>query len=82
MVASVNKQKVYLYIVQYFKAHGYAPTTREIAKGVGLKSTSSVFTYLERLKEDGLIETDAEFGSPRAFRLTGYAFEKETQSEK
>ncbi|HID32239.1 MAG TPA: repressor LexA [bacterium (Candidatus Stahlbacteria)] len=35
--------------------HGYPPTVREIARGVGLKSTKAVKVHLDRLVEEGKI---------------------------
>lgn len=43
------------YIREDIKSLGYPPSVREICKGVGLKSTSSVHTYLTQLDEAGLI---------------------------
>jgi repressor LexA len=36
--------------------HGYAPSLKEIGDAVGLKSTSTVKSHLDRLKKDGRIE--------------------------
>ena len=71
------------YIVSYITEHGYAPTVREIAAGVGLKSNSSVHRHLLRMFDEGMLETDAEAGSPRAIRVPGYEFRKmeETQND-
>lgn len=63
-------------IVSYIKEHGYAPTVREICDMVGLKSTSSVQSHLIRMLADGVIETDAGLGTPRAIRVPGYKFVK------
>lgn len=54
-------------IVNYIKQNGYAPTVREIGKIVGLKSTSTVHTYLKRLELKGFIERKES--SPRALRV-------------
>ena len=67
------------YIESYITAHGYVPTVREIAEGVGLKSNSSVQSHLLRMFDEGMLETDAEAGSPRAIRVPGYRFEKVEQ---
>lgn len=53
------KDKVYNYLKQYFIENGYAPTVREIGTAVGLKSTSSVVEYLNKLDEEGLINRNA-----------------------
>lgn len=71
-----KRQEIYKFIVDYIKIHGYAPSVREIGVGVNLKSTSSVHSHLLKLSEEGLIETDAGFGVPRAIRVHGYKFVK------
>lgn len=45
-------------IRDYTAAHGYAPTIREIAAGVGLRSTSNVAHHLRQLQADRVIERD------------------------
>ncbi len=64
-------------IIQYITEHGYPPTVREIGQLVGLKSTSSVHGHLQQMLEQGMIETDAEFGSNRAIRVPNYKFVKD-----
>lgn len=64
-------------IISYIQEHGYPPTTREIGDLTGLKSTSSVQSHLTRMKNEGMIETDAQEYSPRAIRVPGYKFIKE-----
>lgn len=64
-------------IIAYIEEHGYPPTNREIGAMVGLKSTSSVYTHLLKMKDSGMIETDDTFCAPRAIRVPGYRFVKE-----
>ena len=63
-------------IIDYISIHGYAPTIREIGEMNGLKSTSSVNHHMKVLMEEGKIETDEGFYSPRALRVPGYKFMK------
>lgn len=63
-------------IIGYVKEHGYSPSVREIGEMVGLKSTSSVKTHLKKMMDSGMLETDAEFSTPRAIRIPGYEFVK------
>lgn len=63
-------------IIGYMEEHGYPPCVREIGKLTGLKSTASVQHHLEILREEGKIETDAGFNTPRAIRIPGYKFVK------
>lgn len=71
-----KEKQIYQFIVDYIMEHMYAPTIREIGKSVGLRSTSSVATYMVRLEAKGLIKVDAE--SPRAIRLMGYSIVPDT----
>lgn len=63
------RERILEYIKYYILKHYYPPTIREIAKGVGLKSSASVYEHMKTLIHFGLIETDAEAGTPRAIRL-------------
>lgn len=66
--------RIYNYIVDYLEEHGYPPCIREIADGVGLKSTSTVHNHLCTMFERGVLETDAKPGASRAIRVPGYRF--------
>ena len=68
------RQKIYDFLVEFFKDNGYAPSVREIGEAVGLNSTATVAHHLEKLEDDGKIEMKGKV--PRAIRLTGYAFVK------
>lgn len=65
------RQDILEYIMQYIRQHGYPPSRKEIGNGVGLKSTSSVQSHIDKMLADGMLETDAEAGSPRALRVPG-----------
>ena len=50
------KQKVLLDLIDLFiSEHGYPPTVRELAKLFGIKSTSTMQGYLDRLETQGYI---------------------------
>lgn len=68
-------------IVNYIAEHGYPPTIREIGKLSQIKSTSSVYNYLQQMFLCGMIESDAPIGSgsSRAIRVPNYKFVKETR---
>lgn len=66
-----KKEEIYNYIKTYIAEHGYAPSYREIGTAVGLKSTSSVFSHMQNLFAEGILRTEAEEGTPRAFRIAG-----------
>ncbi|MCF8011563.1 MAG: transcriptional repressor LexA [Clostridiales bacterium] len=48
--------------------NGYPPSVREIGEKVGLKSSSTVHSYLKRLEDKGKIRRDAT--KPRAIEVT------------
>lgn len=49
-------ERVYDFVRKYIHDNGMSPSVRDICVGVGLKSTSSVHTYLKKLDEIGMIE--------------------------
>lgn len=69
-------EKILAAIKEHYLEKGYGPTVREIGEMVGLKSTSSVQTYLEKMEHLGLIERGG-FSSPRAIKIPGFNYEKE-----
>ena len=57
---SNNRQcQIYNFIKSQIKEKGYPPSVREICAAVGLKSTSTVHSYLEKLEKRGFIKRDA-----------------------
>ncbi|ADD68145.1 transcriptional repressor, LexA family [Denitrovibrio acetiphilus DSM 12809] len=51
-----DRQKKFMqFIEDFIRDNGYSPSIREIAKGLGLSSTSSVKKMLDRLTEKGLL---------------------------
>ncbi len=77
-----TRQHILEFVIAYIGTHGYAPTVREIGKAVGLASTSTVHAHLTRMFTEHILETDAEFGSPRAIRVPGYQYVKIDEKEK
>jgi len=53
-----SQQAIYEFIVSYYEEHAYPPTVREICRAVGLSSTSTVHTHLNKLEQRGLIRRD------------------------
>jgi len=62
-------EAVYEFICDYIKKNSYAPSVRDIGQGVGLRSTSTVYSHLKRLAEEGRIEMDS--GKRRSIRVPG-----------
>lgn len=54
--ALTRKQKEsYQCILNYMKEHGYPPTVREFGELIGVKSTSSAFSRIKQLEQNGYI---------------------------
>lgn len=47
--------KVYKFTAEFIENNGFPPSVREICAECNIKSTATAFSYLERLKERGLI---------------------------
>ncbi|SDZ90154.1 repressor LexA [Oribacterium sp. KHPX15] len=74
------KQKaVFEYIKQCVIERNYPPSVRDICAAVGLKSTSSVFTYINDLETMGLIKKDPSH--PRALMITTSEFRSAPERE-
>ena len=73
-IGTETRQRIYDFLVEFMIKNGYAPSVREITDGVGLKSTSSVYTHLLKLHDMGKIHM--EENKPRAIRLIGYQLRK------
>lgn len=75
---SDKQKKILDFIKQEIINKGYPPSVREICDAVGLKSTSTVHGYLERLEKKGFIRRDPT--KPRAIEVlddSTYIFKKE-----
>lgn len=68
MKISSRQKSIIEFIKQYQANNGYSPTVREIAKGVGLASSSTVHSHLERLEQYGYIRR-GDPKSPRAIEI-------------
>ena len=56
-------------IAAHWDERGYAPSMRDVMRAVGLRSPSTVYYRIERLKEEGLVDFDPLV--QRSIRLTG-----------
>ncbi len=64
---SQKEEKVLDYLIKKIGEDGYAPSVRDIARDLDIKSTSSVHAYLQGLERAGCIEQ--ETGKRRTLRL-------------
>ena len=74
-----KKQELVLnYIKEYTAKHGFPPAVREIAKGVGLNSPSSVHSHIKRLERDGFIKkTNSKFRTLEVVGVNEFDIKKE-----
>ena len=70
------RERMYKFIIKYISENGYAPTVRELGQAVGV-SLSRVKHHLMKLEIEGRIKTKPN--SPRAIKVIGYEFRKETE---
>ncbi len=58
MESTGRRIRICQFIAQFRDQHGYAPTVRQIGRGVGITSTSLVQYYLLRLERAGILKRD------------------------
>ncbi len=61
------QEKIFSYIKRHVEEKNYPPSVRDICQEVGLKSTSSVFGYINDLEKMGVIRKDP--AHPRALQI-------------
>ncbi len=62
-----KEKQIYDYISSMIEANGYSPSVRDIKNAVGIKSTSTVHMYLQKLEDKGFIQK--EQGKSRTLRV-------------
>lgn len=67
---SERQQMIYDFIKSEVNTKGYPPSVREIAKAVGLASSSTVHGHLERIEKKGFIRRDPT--KPRAIEIIDF----------
>lgn len=72
---SAKQQEILDFMKLQILKKGYPPTVREICIAVNLRSTSSVFSHLNKLEKEGYIRRDP--AKPRAIEIVDEAFNKE-----
>ena len=71
-----TRNKILNFLIEYISIHGYPPSIKEICEDIGLSSTATIHSHLNKMFELGIIETDVGIGFPRAIRIPGYKFVK------
>lgn len=64
--------QILTFIMERVHRQGYPPSVREIAEGVGLKSTASVYLYINSLDKKGYIKKDKR--KPRALEIMDISY--------
>jgi repressor LexA len=73
-------ERVYNYICDYINKNQISPSVRDICAGVGLKSTSSVHTYLKQLDSQGKIEYRPGLRRAIVIKQGSFAFDQESET--
>lgn len=73
-----RRTKVLEFIANFYAQAGYPPSIRQIGLGVGLSSSSTVWTHLRALEILGKLTRDPK--SPRSIRLAG-AYPTQTRAD-
>lgn len=68
MLLNTHPQAIYAFIAAHWQERGYAPTAREVAKGVSL-SYNTTRSHLSELQSKGIV--DWMPGKIRTLRITG-----------
>lgn len=53
-----KQKRVYDFIVKFINENEYAPTIREVAKGLNLSSPATVYKHIEALRNKGYLENN------------------------
>lgn len=62
-----RQKEIFEYIKNYIEVNKYSPSFREVADGVGIKSSSTIHTHLKKMKKDGYIDFVDTF--PRTLQI-------------
>lgn len=58
-----NEEAIVKYITEYYQKTKFYPNFREIAEGVNLSSNATIYSYMNRLEEKGIIIRKADRSS-------------------
>lgn len=61
------ENSIYKYICEKIEIDGFAPSVRDICRALGIKSTSTAHSYIDKLAEKGLIHKES--GKSRTLRI-------------
>lgn len=75
---SDKEKAVFKYIRSNIRNHGYAPSVRDICSATGIKSTSTVHSYIKQLETKGYISRVD--GKSRAITISGNKNDEEAKT--
>lgn len=75
---TTKELEMYTYIKSYALQKGYLPSIRDIAEGLGYKSTATVHIRMQKLEYKGYIVL-SEAHEPRAYRVKGLRYMDESR---
>lgn len=55
MKQNETEKRIYGFLCEFIRENGYSPTVREIASACGISSTSTVHSYIKKLRDKGLV---------------------------
>ena len=61
-----KSERILEFVNDFVRENGFPPSVREIAAGVGLRSTATVSYHLQQLQEKGLLQSSGKKGQKRA----------------
>jgi len=64
-----NLKKLMDFIIEFNSNNGYMPSVREMGKEIGIKSTSTIYYYLNILQQKNLIRKNNSKNIARAFEI-------------
>lgn len=67
-----KEYETYQFLIDYITKNGCAPSYKEMAKGLGVNSTSIIYDRIQKLECRGKIKV--KHGQPRAIKVVGYEF--------
>ncbi len=67
MTMTAKLAQTYQFIKHYYMTHGYAPTSTEVAAGIGISSRGVAHRYISELRDQGYLEIVA--GKHRGIKL-------------
>lgn len=68
-------EDIYRYTVEYISENGFPPSVREICAKFNIKSTATAYSYIEKLKEKGLLVKSPL--KKRAIKISQFALQNE-----